>query len=1051
VFARSALSATFVVTTISDGGPGSLLEAVSSVNTAGVDRIEFSIPPLNNTVKTIVITNALPAMTNRVTIDGFTQDTNQSQILIELTSTMNQSFPGLVLNAGFNTVRGLSIHGFNPAISTGTNGFNFITRNYIGTDLTGQSDGGAYNTDGIVLNSANNHIAENLISANTASGVLFNGSRASNNTLVANFIGTDPSGIISVPNNRGVYLTGGASGNAIGTSAPGGLNVISGNSGDGILITESCRSNVVRNNLIGTDATGVYAIANGGAGVAVSGTANVIGDPALDLYDANVARRRLGPPRGNVISANMLNGITIGASLGPSAATNNLVTANLIGTDITGTDDIPNQGSGIGISQGNGTSIGRLDALGAPVAGLGNLICFNVGSGIHLGDPGNPVDGVLIAGNSIGAGGGGVLDQGNDAHGIAVLGARNSRIFGNIVAYNEWLGVAIRGFASSTNNYISDSIHHNGHIGIDLGVLNFFEGVTTNDNCDADSGSVNRSQNFPVITFVTNSAIGVRIDGYLNSTANSEFRLQFFHNFNCDPSGHGEGATLLGTTNLVTDGSCSNAFSVEFPSPYPLGCAFITATATDTNNNTSEFSQCYAVGEFGQCVTPPVGPVSWWPGGSRTNLAPGGDSISLSNGAVFVSGKVEQAFSFDGTNDFASVPDSLLVRPESFTLEAWVNFGNVSGIGRRLIMGKPVGSGFNNSYALLLENGALRGIIGNTVFVSQLITAFRPTTNLWYHLAYTYDRGSNSHAIFVNGVLQRRATTTTTNGYDNHPVMIGADSNNNFPGDFFAGLIDEPTIYDRALSAEELQRLFCAGGEGKCSVPLPPCALTCPGDVITNAAAGQCGAFVNFSLPETSGDCPPVEVGPVPGSFFAVGTNTVFVATNGELACTFRVIVLDTEPPVIQCPPNMVVTIPSSADGANVTFPPPVASDNCSVASATCNPPSGSGFNVGIHTVTCTARDASGNTVTCQFAIEVRRQTFAITQFRQETNYGFRLSWETLGGTTNVVQATTNLSVPFSDISSNIVIPGSNVVFTNYLDIGPWSNSPSRFYRIRRQ
>jgi len=1044
---------TFTVTTVSDDGPGSLRVAAHSVNTAGVDRIEFRIPPLDNTVKTIVITNPLPTMTNSVTIDGFTQDTNQSQILIELTSTQNQPFHCLSIGGRFSSVKGLSIHGFNSAILTGTNGNNSITRNYIGTDASGQSVGSAANADGIVLNSANNYIGENLISGNTASGVLLSGSRASNNTLVANYIGTGPQGIFSVPNNRGIYLVLGASGNFIGTTGSGGFNVISGNTGDGILIAESCRSNIVQNNFIGTDVYGTVALPNRGAGVSVTGNGNVIGDPALDLYDANVARRRLGPPRGNVISGNALNGITIGLGLSPGVSSNNLITANLIGTDITGFDDIPNQGSGIGVLYGNGTSIGRLDALGVPVAGLGNLICFNVGSGIHIGDSANPINGALIAGNRIGAGGGGVIAQGNDAHGIAVLGARNSRIFGNTIAFNEWLGVGVRGFASSTNNYIGDSIHHNGQIGIDLGVLNSFDGVTTNDNCDLDTGSVNHSQNFPVITFATNTAVGVRIDGYLNSTANGEFRLQFFHNFNCDPSGHGEGDTLLGTTNLVADGSCSNAFSVEFACPYPLGCAFVTATATDTNNNTSEFSQCYGVGEFGQCVTPPLGVVSWWPGGTTTNLAPGGDRVGLSNGVAFVSGKVEQAFSFDGTNDFATAPDSVLVRPESFTLEAWVNFSNVSGVGRRMIIGKPVGAGFNNSYALLLENGALRGIIGNTVFVSQLITAFRPTTNLWYHLGYTYDRGSNSHAIFVNGVLQRRATTTTTNGYDNRPVMIGADSNNNFPADFFAGLIDEPTIYDRALSAEELQRLFCAGSEGKCSVPLPPCAITCPGDFITNALPGQCGAVANFPLPEATGDCPPAEVGPLPGSFFPVGTNTVFVATNGVLACTFRVIVLDTEPPVIQCPPNMVVIIPSFADGANVTFPDPAASDNCAVASATCNPPSGSGFNVGIHTVTCTARDISGNTANCQFTIEVRRQTnaFAITSLRMGTNYGcVLLSWETTGGTTNVVQATTNLLYPFTDISTNI-IPGTNVVFTNYLDIGATTNAPSRFYRIRRQ
>jgi hypothetical protein len=54
-----------------------------------------------------------------------------------------------------------------------------------------------------------------------------------------------------------------------------------------------------------------------------------------------------------------------------------------------------------------------------------------------------------------------------------------------------------------------------------------------------------------------------------------------------------------------------------------------------------------------------------------------------------------------------------------------------------------------------------------------------------------------------------------------------------------------------------------------------------------------------------------------------------------------------------------------------VTYPAPVASDNCPGVTASCNPPSGSCLPVGTTTVTCTATDTSGNTATCTFTVTV--------------------------------------------------------------------------------
>ncbi|HXU38060.1 MAG TPA: FG-GAP-like repeat-containing protein [Blastocatellia bacterium] len=95
------------------------------------------------------------------------------------------------------------------------------------------------------------------------------------------------------------------------------------------------------------------------------------------------------------------------------------------------------------------------------------------------------------------------------------------------------------------------------------------------------------------------------------------------------------------------------------------------------------------------------------------------------------------------------------------------------------------------------------------------------------------------------------------------------------------------------------------------------------------------------------------------------GSNTVSILLNG---CT------DNQPPTITCPTNLNTAAPSScpiATGTVVTYPPPTATDNFPGVTVACSPASGSTFPVGTTTVTCTATDASGNTATCSFNINV--------------------------------------------------------------------------------
>ena len=84
------------------------------------------------------------------------------------------------------------------------------------------------------------------------------------------------------------------------------------------------------------------------------------------------------------------------------------------------------------------------------------------------------------------------------------------------------------------------------------------------------------------------------IEGTLSSTANTTFRLEFFANTICDPSGFGEGEKFLGSTMVTTNGGGDANFTVTIPTAVPVG-QFITSTATNPGNNTSEFSKCAPV------------------------------------------------------------------------------------------------------------------------------------------------------------------------------------------------------------------------------------------------------------------------------------------------------------------------------------------------------------------------------------------------------------------------------------------------------------------------
>ncbi|WP_186430644.1 SBBP repeat-containing protein [Clostridium sp. BSD9I1] len=160
------------------------------------------------------------------------------------------------------------------------------------------------------------------------------------------------------------------------------------------------------------------------------------------------------------------------------------------------------------------------------------------------------------------------------------------------------------------------------------------------------------------------------------------------------------------------------------------------------------------------------------------------------------------------------------------------------------------------------------------------------------------------------------------------------------------------------------------------TLPTPPLIINCPGDILASSYPGICGAEINFKV-TASGGCGEITIvcNPESGSLFPVGdtlvTCTATDLCSNAITCSFTIIVLDLQPPVITCPGNMTIVIPSGQSSTVVNFTV-TAIDNCdgdiNVISI---PPSGSSFPVGITEVTCTATDLYGNTESSSFNITI--------------------------------------------------------------------------------
>src|SRR4051794_27921262 len=281
------------------------------------------------------------------------------------------------------------------------------------------------------------------------------------------------------------------------------------------------------------------------------------------------------------------------------------------------------------------------------------------------------------------------------------------------------------------------------------------------------------------------------------------------------------------TCSWSSIGASSNFFPSIVVTPTIPGTLTLSAIASgtepDPNSANNSASKTTTVTPT-SCTAIPSGAVAWYRAQNDGVDSIGPNFATANGGATYTTGEVGQAFSLNGTTAYVSAPDNASLHLTSaLTIEGW--FFLTGGSGVRTIVAKTAGSSFSNSFVIYIAaNGAIAAAYGDSSSIDGFSTSTFPTTNVWHHFAYTYD--GTTQQLFLDGASAGSAAATTAIGYDTHPLLIGADIDNESLISFFPGRVDELAIYNRVLSSTEIQTVYGAGTFGKCYVAAPAPTIT---------------------------------------------------------------------------------------------------------------------------------------------------------------------------------------------------------------------------------
>jgi N-acetylneuraminic acid mutarotase len=228
-------------------------------------------------------------------------------------------------------------------------------------------------------------------------------------------------------------------------------------------------------------------------------------------------------------------------------------------------------------------------------------------------------------------------------------------------------------------------------------------------------------------------------------------------------------------------------------------------------------------------VAVPSGLVSWWTANNTGADVMGLNNATLYNGTTYAAGEVGQAFSFDGSSTRVEVADSTsLAFAASLTIEGWIKLNSYPASGSSTaIVFRGDDRGGLDPYSLTIQStGRMSFQVTNQNNSGTSITA-PIALGQFIHVAATLDDATGTMRLYENGAIVAQTVTTVRpfgalDPTQNPGFGIG-NANGTSPSSFnipFDGLIDELSMYNRALTPGEVLGIFKAGSDGKVASPI---------------------------------------------------------------------------------------------------------------------------------------------------------------------------------------------------------------------------------------
>jgi hypothetical protein len=333
---------------------------------------------------------------------------------------------------------------------------------------------------------------------------------------------------------------------------------------------------------------------------------------------------------------------------------------------------------------------------------------------------------------------------------------------------------------------------------------------------------------------IDNIVILSTTDGSVSFPYNHTGAINNFQEIGFDPSG---------TLYVVYDhqSNSDNAGFAKFD--------FTTGNATEVGGlpfqidfNGINGNSTYGAGGFAfvsSCLAPPSNMIAWYPLDVLSNATntsqpdlihndPGTANPATAHGTpLSINGEVSGALSFNGTTQYLQVPDQSYLNigaNQDLSIDAWVKISSVNS-GVVSLVDKREGSPIQG-YQFFLYNDKLGlQLANNDNYTNWVSPTAVPADGQWHLVAVTVDRSSSAcgtacGTFYLGGSA---VSTFDPSAYDNLtlntpgiPLVMAAQGAGNGGGEFLKGGLDEVEIFNRALSATEIQALYHAGSAGKC-------------------------------------------------------------------------------------------------------------------------------------------------------------------------------------------------------------------------------------------